>query len=129
METRIRRTCLFVLLVVSLLWGSPPLLFTAADNPPSESPVLQAPSLVYPLARRYPMSSLFDHSSPSSDCDDRDGILTIYTGVTVRDDANQDCSGDAFVGDYVDGGNCVWMVTDCDANVKDLRWQNFEQPG
>ncbi len=112
----------FLLRLVLLLAGTlccfAPPQSMAADDAPSEQDLSQQtpPSLVYPLARRWPISSLFDHTSPG-DHGSQDGYITICTGDSVSDDPgdpnDQSISG------------TVWAYTDYDTNLRDLRWNDF----
>jgi murein DD-endopeptidase MepM/ murein hydrolase activator NlpD len=114
----------FFLHLVALLTGflccfAPPQFLAADDSPLAQGSTLQTPpSLVYPLARRWRISSLFDHTNPG-DNGSQDGYTTICTGASVSDDPSD--PNDQILKD----GGSVRGYTDYDTNLKDLRWKNF----
>jgi hypothetical protein len=111
----------FIVLLVCFLCCFTPQQIPKADHSPiKQSSTLQVPpDLVYPLVRRWLVSSLFDHTNPGND-GSQDGHITIWTGDSVSDDPNDpyDQSTAGSVSGY----------TDYDSDLRDLRWNHFD-PG
>ena len=110
--------CLVALLAALLCSFAPWQHMMADDSPlPQDSTLQEPPDIVFPLVRRWRISSLFDHTNPG-DHGHEDQQIAVWTGSLVSDDPDpndQNCLYDDDVCGY----------TDYDIGLKDLRWNDF----